>query len=222
MRRPGGNGMLHGAVLLAPAGAPGLSSHDARRHAARRLPFWRMRPAFLVGWIGERIPPRYLLRAGNCDPALRTRSMQLDTRAMNLTSFWHWRGSRPDSPTDRLRWSSPICSPRASGSRVSHLIQHRIHRVQRNVSARRDYADSRDGRPTAPAVLVAGTALITLIGSSWLGRMADSTRAHGLRQRCGRLLTAPAANSRHLSVTSADICPSTISIDASFAVDSCI
>jgi hypothetical protein len=26
------------------------------------------------------------------------------------------------------------------------------------------------GRPTAPAVLAAGTALITLIGSSWLGR----------------------------------------------------
>ena len=54
-----------------PAHLGAVPRHDPRRrHAARRLPFWRMRPAFLVGWIGERIPPRYLLRAGDCDPAL--------------------------------------------------------------------------------------------------------------------------------------------------------
>ena len=103
------------------------------------------------------------------------------------------------------------------------LIQHRIHRVQRNVSARRDHADSRDGRPTAPAVLAAGTALITLIGSSWLGRHGGQysgapppPKTRSPPDCTGDQLSTSVRNEvhRHLSVTK--------SIDASLRVDSCI
>ena len=61
----------------------------------------------VTGWLGDRIPPRYLLRLGVALLLVFAYPFYaaLESRAMNLTLLLHSRASAPVSPTDR----SPAC-----------------------------------------------------------------------------------------------------------------
>ena len=59
-----GTACFTGLFFSHPPAHLGLSSHDPRRrHAARRLPFWRMRPAF-SWWAGSASVSRHDIYCG--------------------------------------------------------------------------------------------------------------------------------------------------------------
>jgi MFS family permease len=127
----------------------------------------------LVGWIGERIPPRYLLRAGVIVILLFAYPFYaaLDTRAMNLTLILVLAGLAAGLANGSFAVVLTDLFPtriRFSGVALSFNIAFTVFSGMSPLVATTLIRET--GRPAAPAVLAAGTALITLIGSLWLER----------------------------------------------------
>jgi MFS family permease len=127
----------------------------------------------LVGWIGERIPPRYLLRAGVIVILLFAYPFYaaLDTRAMNLTLILVLAGLAAGLANGSFAVVLTDLFPtriRFSGVALSFNIAFTVFSGMSPLVATTLIRET--GRPAAPAALAAGTALITLIGSLWLER----------------------------------------------------
>ena len=127
----------------------------------------------LVGWIGERIPPRYLLRAGVIVILLFAYPFYaaLDTRAMNLTLILVLAGLAAGLANGSFAVVLTDLFPtriRFSGVALSFNIAFTVFSGMSPLVATTLIRET--GRLAAPAVLASGTALITLIGSLWLER----------------------------------------------------
>jgi MFS transporter, MHS family, proline/betaine transporter len=127
----------------------------------------------LVGWIAERIPPRYLLRAGVVVILLFSYPFYaaLETRALNLTLLLVLAGLAAGLPNGSFAVVLTDLFPtriRFSGVALSFNIAFTIFSGMSPLIATTLIRET--GRATAPALLAAGTALITLIGSLWLQR----------------------------------------------------
>jgi MFS family permease len=127
----------------------------------------------LVGWIAERIPPRYLLRAGVIVILLFAYPFYaaLETRAMNLTLILVLAGLAAGLANGSFAVVLTDLFPtriRFSGVALSFNIAFTVFSGMSPLVATTLIRET--GRLAAPAVLASGTALITLIGSLWLER----------------------------------------------------
>jgi predicted MFS family arabinose efflux permease len=127
----------------------------------------------LVGGIGERIPPRYLLRAGVIVILLFAYPFYaaLDARAMNLTLILVLAGLAAGLANGSFAVVLTDLFPtriRFSGVALSFNIAFTVFSGMSPLVATTLIRET--GLPAAPAALAAGTALITLIGSFWLER----------------------------------------------------